>query len=117
MSIRRPRYYVLNADNQPVPEPDMMRWAQWFEHANRRVDYTQITSVLTVSTVFLGVDHRHFGKGPPVLYETMVFGDADDTDHGEDRRYSTWDDAATGHAMVVKRLRQKQRARPRACAT
>jgi hypothetical protein len=31
-----------------------------------------------ISTVFLGLDHRHFGDGPPLLFETMVFGGSRD---------------------------------------
>lgn len=27
-----------------------------------------------VSTVFLGLDHRFGGEGPPILFETMIFG-------------------------------------------
>jgi hypothetical protein len=33
---------------EPVPEPDFMRWAEWFEHADR------------TSTVFLGLDYNFF---------------------------------------------------------
>lgn len=51
----------------------------------------------TVSTVFLGINHG-LVDGPPVLFETMVFGP-----EGEEhcQRYSTWEEAAAGHAAVV----------------
>lgn len=53
--------------------------------------------VITVSTVFLGLDHS-FGEGPPVLFETMVFGGK----HNEEQwRYCTWDQAEVGHRQVV----------------
>ena len=84
-----------------------MRWAKWFEDiGNRIVDYTEITSHVFVSTVFLGIDHRLRGDGPPILFETMIFGGGrlDDVDC----RYSSWDDAATGHKVIVDKLRAKQ---------
>jgi len=51
-----------------------------------------------VSTVFIGLDHRFFGDGPPLLFESMVFGGPLD---GEQFRYPTWDAAAAGHALLV----------------
>ena len=105
----RPRYYILGEDNHAVAVDDWKEWALWFEDANRVVDYTEITSEVYVSTVFLGIDHRHVGSGPPLLFETMIFGA-----EGDDlwmRRYSSWDDAATGHTVIVGKLRAKQATR------
>lgn len=102
-------YYILDADNRPVRIHDMIAWAQWFEDANRTVAWTQITSEITVSTVFLGIDHRHFGKGPPILFETMVFGPPGNKDIDSSMyRYSSWDDAEIGHAAIVRRLRAQR---------
>jgi hypothetical protein len=42
----------------------LIAWAEFLECGNRTVDMTQITSAVTVSTVFLGLDHR-FSAGPP----------------------------------------------------
>ncbi|MDX1247536.1 hypothetical protein GHK05_20720 [Sinorhizobium meliloti] len=59
-----------------------------------------------VSTVFLGLDHQ-FGRGPPLLFETMAFrkggGDCEQCE-----RYSTWDDAEAGHAAMVRRLQRQE---------
>lgn len=55
-----------------------------------------------VSTVFLGLNHSH-GGGPPVLYETMIFGGKHDE---RQYRYHTREEAATGHARVVDALRR-----------
>jgi hypothetical protein len=106
--MKRPRWmmrhYVLDGEHRPVEEPDLLTFARWFENdVNRRVGYTQITSEVSVSTVFVAFDHRYFGKGPPLLFETMVFGGERD---GEQQRYSSWDDAATGHAALVRALRK-----------
>lgn len=53
-----------------------------------------------VSTIFLGLDHaRH---GPPLLFETMIFG----LDEGERGNYqtrcSTWDQAMQMHADAIE---------------
>ena len=64
--------YILNEKGNPVEEPDMLKWAKWFETANRRVAHEKIGNA-EISTVFLGVNHS-FGCGKPVLWETMVFG-------------------------------------------
>ena len=55
-----------------------------------------------ISTVFLCIDHNHFGEGTPILFETMIFG-GDSDDHQE--RYSTWDEAIVGHDEAVAFLR------------
>jgi hypothetical protein len=101
MKIRPPRHYILDADNHAV-EVNFLTWAIWFEDADRRVGYTQITSHVEVSTIFLGLDHRHLGDGPPILFETMVFGGPLDGDGG---RYSSYDDAEVGHRMMVAKVR------------
>jgi hypothetical protein len=51
-----------------------------------------------VSTVFLGLDHQ-FGSGPPVLWETMVFGPEPWSEWQD--RYTSRTDALAGHARVV----------------
>ncbi len=95
-------YYGLDADHRVI-ETDQVTWSNQFEPTNdRHVGYTQITSEITVSTVFLGIDHRFTGKGPPLLFETLVFGSEMD---GEMWRYTSWDDAEVGHAMAVKKVR------------
>lgn len=89
--------YKLDAAHNIVEETNSMTWAQWFEKADRHVDKTVIDKI-TVSTVFLGIDHN-FGEGQPILFETMIFGGPRDqyTD-----RYCTWDEAKVGHAIAVK---------------
>jgi hypothetical protein len=95
-------YYILGADNQIIAV-DAMTWAKWFENMpNRTVGYTQITSEILVSTVFLGLDHRFSGRRPAILFETVVFGGPRD---GDMWRYSSWDDAEAGHAAAVRNVR------------
>jgi hypothetical protein len=57
--------------------------------------------VIRVSTVFLMLDHSFMG-GPPVLWETMVFGGPNDC---EQWRYAHRRAAKAGHRDVVRFLR------------
>jgi hypothetical protein len=83
----------------PVPATDLIEWARWLETADRTVRQDQIGEV-KVSTVFLGLDHN-WSDGPPILFETMVFGGEHD---GECERYSTWEEAEAGHVAVLLRI-------------
>ena len=89
-------HYILDG-KEPVEVSDIMTWATQFEMTDRIVEQTTIGQV-RVSTVFLGLDHQ-FGDGPPLLFETMVFGGEHDQ---EQWRYSTWDEAVAGHAAAVE---------------
>ena len=80
----------------PVPA-DLMTWAAWFEKADRHVAKEERDGV-RVSTVFLGLDHS-FGQGPPLLFETMIFGG----EHDEyQERCSTWDEAEEMHKQACE---------------
>jgi hypothetical protein len=95
--------YVLRK-NKPVLEPDLLAWAKWFDGANRRVGRTMVGKS-EVSTVFLGLDHS-FGRGAPVLWETMVFGGP----HGgyQQQCGGNWEQAEAMHAEVVKMVKGKK---------
>lgn len=94
-------YYVLDDAGQPVA-CDADAWARWFETScdERVVAKTEPTSGVEVSTVFLGLDHS-FDDGPPIIFETMVFGGPLD-EQGE--RYSTREQALSGHTRWVKNV-------------
>ena len=81
---------------KPVECEDLLTWAKGFETANRHVAKEKRDGVL-VSTVFLGLDHRLGGNGPPILFETMIFGGPHD---GDQDRYCTWEEAEAGHAAM-----------------
>ena len=72
--------YILK-NGEPVVEPSLMRWAKWYEKADRHVAQEEITEAggrikrkVRISTVFLAVDYGSAEKGKPILWETMVFG-------------------------------------------
>lgn len=90
-------HYILDEQHNAV-ECDLMTWARWLEKGNRVVAKTTLPGC-EVSTVFLGLDHS-FGSGPPLLFETMVFGGPFDQ---EQDRYSTWAEAEAGHARIVEK--------------
>jgi hypothetical protein len=90
--------YVLNAKGKPVPEPDLIKWAEWFEEgANRQLAEDKVRDGVTVSTVFLGLNHN-FGNGVPLLWETMIFGGPEDQ---YQERYATREEALAGHIKAV----------------
>lgn len=93
--------YILNDDGSPQLEPDLIKWATWFETANRRVSETMIGEV-RVSTVFLGLDHR-FGEGAPLLWETMVFGG--ELDQEQNRCSGSKEQAEAMHSDMVERVK------------
>lgn len=57
----------------------------------------------SVSTVFLALNHNFTGKGPPVLFETMVFPEQEIC-----VRYCTYEEAVKGHSKIVERIRKQK---------
>ena len=138
--------YILDG-HKPVLEPDLMKWAMWFEAADRHVNRTYIniplerktarydqirrehklrkkqnyekskryrrkqkperffkktSNTVFISTVFLGVNHS-FDDGPPMLFETMVFGGKFD---GKQTRCATWKQAEKMHDDMVNKVKK-----------
>lgn len=69
--------------------------------------YMRIAETFTedcrISTVWLGMNHQ-YGDGPPVIFETMVFGGGLDQDA---ERWSTEADARAGHEKWVEKVRHE----------
>lgn len=87
--------YILEG-HETVKCKDFMKWAKWFEAAERHVAHDEIEGA-EISTVFLGRDHS-FGEGPPMLFETMIFGGPHDQ---YQERCSTWDEAVKMHKNAI----------------
>lgn len=97
-----PKWYILDKENKPVLSTSE-GWYKWISDNNGfpiRIDYTQVSDKVYVSTIFLGLNHN-FGEGPPILFETMIFGFDDGIEY--QWRYSSFDDAMVGHDMAVKK--------------
>jgi len=94
--------YIL-VHGEPVLEPDLLKWSRWLagNDKDRIVEQTKLGTI-KVSTVFVGWD-RSFGDGPPLLYETMVFGSDDNREEME--CYSTRKEAEAGHRQMVERVK------------
>lgn len=93
----------VEIDGKPVRVGDVLRAAGAVFSVDRRVALDEFEvdgEVVRVSTVFLGLDHQ-FGEGAPLVYETMVFGAADDYQ----ARWSTREQAEIGHRALVERLK------------
>ena len=73
------RYF--DRKGQPM---ELMEWARVHE-ADNRVSVDTIEGQ-RVSTVWLGLDHR-FDEGPPLIFETMIFGGPHDQYCDEDGNY------------------------------
>lgn len=99
-------YYRLDG-HEAVP-CDLSAWAMTMQSAAGRRVASTIIGESRVSTVFLGLDHS-FGEGPPLLFETLVFGGplADEMD-----RCTTWEQAEAMHEAMCKRVRDATPAKP-----
>jgi hypothetical protein len=104
-SYRIERYILIGHD--PIPCEDLTTWTTWMDGPGRLVQDTQLIDAahnrVRVCTAFLGVD-VNFGDGPPILFETVVFGGPY---HWELYRYCTWEEAQLGHAAVVERCKAR----------
>lgn len=94
-------YY--NRQGQPIT---LDEWISENENSNR-VALTWVGAA-RISTVWVGLDHR-LGDGPPLIFETMVFGGHHRLgDQGE--RYSTEAEALAGHDKWVAEVRASEHA-------
>lgn len=97
------RFYILDDQGIPQPTDDMHKFGEMFEDSKiRRVDYTEIGDI-RISTVFLGIDHNYTEQGPPILFETMIFGGEHDQ---YQERYCTKEEAVTGHTTAVEMVKR-----------
>ena len=96
-------YYIL--EDGEIRPASLEEWGAFFKDIeNRRIAYNSFSGgSVEVSTVFLGLNHN-FGSGPPLLFETMVFG-LDDEDH--QMRYASVEQAKVGHAEIVELVRRR----------
>lgn len=91
--------YLWTLDGHAVVAcDDYEEWMQarvFADHGAWVVDQDTIDGIL-VSTAFLGINFRSFGPGPPLVFETAIWGD-------ECRifaRTATWAEAEDAHALA-----------------
>lgn len=103
--MKLPLHYVV--EKRQVKEATLAEWAAMIECCDRHVAETLIGTV-RISTVFIGLDHRWLTPGPPLVFETMIFGDENligELDQSQ-CRYCTVDEAERGHRIMVERVRE-----------
>lgn len=66
----RPMHYTMDAEGKVVP-CEFMEWMIMFNQDERIIAKDTLGSC-SISTVFLGLDHAF--EGPPLIFETMIFG-------------------------------------------
>jgi hypothetical protein len=106
----RPDKYILDAHGEPQAVEALDVWGEWYTRSSKDrsrmvaqdKDESGATTIM-ISTVFLGLDHNYAGVGPPVLWETLVFGGALD---GEMDRYTSREAAFRGHQAMCARVRE-----------
>lgn len=105
-------YYDRNG--HPI---SIIEWARLCGDSNyRRVAHDDITDGISVSTIWLGLNHNWCQDGPLEIFETMVFVKLDEPmvlqgheiwDEGTEMfRWSNEAQAVAGHDQIVTRLRQ-----------
>lgn len=96
--------YRLDEHNIALP-CTAQEWAALFmtgQRQQRRVSKTIFPAIaVVVSTVFLGVDYSFGQGGPPLLFETRVFGIRRNGKDIYQVRTSTWAEAEDAHQTAV----------------
>jgi len=101
--------YTVNEDGEPVPCFDVLVWAEW-RRLHRNAIQTGLTQIgdRVVSTVFTGIDHSFERMSdlsvPPILWETLVFGDPAAPLGAHRERYTNLAEAVAGHTRAVDRV-------------
>lgn len=91
---------------------DGRMWGQLFARQEyKRVLWTRLRGGKRVSTVWLGLNHNFHDDGPPLIFETMVFGH--DGDSLVMQRYKTEAMARLGHWLLVREWSYNRRQRRR----
>jgi len=86
-------------EGQPI---DMYEWGRLFSDTSGRIiGRTELPGGVHISTVWIGIDHS-FGQGPPLIFESMVFG-PDSSRDLDCMRYATREQAEEGHSVLVTR--------------
>lgn len=101
-------HYIL--EKGKIKKADLFEMAKWFEENSeaRIVDKTELDGGVSVSTVFLCIDHNFLNFAEPwegkknnhrpILFETMIFGGEHDQ---YQVRYATFAEAKKGHWEAV----------------
>jgi hypothetical protein len=105
--------YILDEHGEPVAENDLIKWGQWItSNQGQRIVKQEKIGRSKVSTVFLLLNHNYARHGPPVLWETMVFGGS--LSDEQDRCSGSREQAMAMHERMVRRVKRQQRKKSNA---
>jgi hypothetical protein len=104
-------WYILDNNHRPVKCNDHMERTKWIKSLpeDQRTGIGCVVEKwsiegIEVSTVFLGLDHGRWNNNTPILFETAIFGIEIEENC---KRYTTWEEAKTGHARIVEEINKQ----------
>lgn len=97
-----PLWYTLDENKQPHAVSMLESGKLLTKDRQVANTYIWLPGRARISTIFLALDHNYFGIGPPILFETMIFGGPQDQ---YQERYTSWIEAEEGHKRAVFRAR------------
>lgn len=93
-------------DREGKPITSMERFALLLADVEYKVVKQEHVGPYWVSTIWVGIDYNFGMGGPPLIFETMVFGDTDDLSMDLDcHRWTTEQHAREGHEEIVTLIR------------
>ena len=92
--------FILKGEISCKPE-NYGEFLEFMESGKRIILSDELNPSSKVSTIFLTIDFSH-GSGPPLLFETMAWHNNIEF---EQKRYSTYEAAVTGHREVLELLK------------
>lgn len=98
-----PKYYLIDKNGKITTTTDVERWSkEFFESNDRFLKRTELENGITISTCFAGINLNFTDDGPPLLFETMIFGGEDDC---TGYRFERHECAINYHDKLVKKYR------------
>jgi len=97
------KFYRLDENKNAVP-CDVIEWhncRQEMEDKDKKHVARDSINDKYISTVWIGLNHQHEDKLPPLIFETMIFSEESGIDEYCDR-YSTWDETLAGHQRAIE---------------
>jgi hypothetical protein len=100
-------HYIWDKRTNETPAVTLDEWGAWIQDNSRDKHVgDEFVDKYRVSTVFLGLDHRFGGEGPPLIWETMVFSPGGSDDYCE--RYATYEEALAGHHKAIEWVKKNK---------
>jgi hypothetical protein len=110
----RERCFATLENGVVVSCPNQAEWIEWmrenFSAGNHLIAKNDIQG-FRIETEFLGINHNVTESGPPLWFETMVYRESVQGNHGLKIEYgtvfySTVAEAIAGHAAICEKLRR-----------